>query len=533
VIAVLRFGLGTPHYRLDRLQEALGTPIPDATQWDILHARALEIYPAYQQLFHLAAQAPVLHNDDTHMLVLQFAGKRREKLVEQGELPRPDRTGLFTTGIAAVTPEGPLSLFFTGRRHAGENLSALLERRAKDLEPPLLMCDALDRNLPKGHIIRESNCLAHGRRGVVDQAENFPAECRHVLDQIGQVYAVEEACREENLSPEARLWLHQLVSAPVMKQLCTWMTAQLEEKRIEPNSEMGKAFNYMLKRWDKFTVYLRTAGAPIDNNVAERFLKLAILHRKNSLFYRSERGAVVGDIYMSLIHTAVLHGQNPIDYLTVLMSHYQAVAAAPADWMPWNYRRTLARAPADPIRASGTAAAGATPAAPVPPPEPPTTTGPGVTTSSAAIAAPGAASPLPTAEPPAAAPSTSPSPSQIAPSVPLAQGNRSSRSTSRPKPPILPPPAFVLFTLLWLIAPFAAALHRLDPVVTQPQPPSHAARQATASASTSAAWLASFDATRTTPSAATALAIASPGKPCAPTHRPAERPRRPRSRAPT
>jgi hypothetical protein len=342
LIAVLRFWLGTPHYRLGRLQEALGTPIPDATQWDVLHERALEIYPAFQALLHRAAQAPLMHNDDTHMPVLQFMGKRREKLVADGKLPREDRTGLFTTGIVANLPEGPAALFFTGRRHAGENLAALLERRDNELGPVLLMCDALDRNLPKGHQVEEANCLTHGRRGVVDQAESFPAECQHVIDQLGCVYAIDAFCCDEKLPPDERLWLHQLESAPVLNQLLTWMTAQLEDKRIEPNSELGRALNYMLKRWDKLTVFLRVPGAPVDNTICERILKLAVLHRKNSLFYRSERGAVVGDIYMTLIHTAVLHGQNPLAYLTALMSHPQAVAAAPADWMPWNYRETLA-----------------------------------------------------------------------------------------------------------------------------------------------------------------------------------------------
>jgi hypothetical protein len=64
--------------------------------------------------------------------------------------------------------------------------------------------------------------------------------------------------------------MHQLVSAPVMKGLCAWMTHKLEEKRIEPNSGMGQAFNYMLERWDKMTVFLRIPGAPIDSRVGGR-----------------------------------------------------------------------------------------------------------------------------------------------------------------------------------------------------------------------------------------------------------------------
>jgi hypothetical protein len=469
LVAVLRFWLGTPHYRLGRLQEALGTPIPDATQWDVLHERAREIYPVFQALLHRAAQAPLMHNDDTHMPVLQFMGKRREKLVTKGELPREDRTGLFTTGIVANLPEGPAALFFTGRRHAGENLAALLERRGKELGPVLLMCDALDRNLPKGHRVEEANCLTHGRRGVVDQAESFPAECQHVIDQIGRVYAVDDFCRDEKLPPHERLWLHRLESAPVLNQLRTWMTAQIEDKRIEPNSELGQALNYMLKRWDKLTVFLRVPGAPLDNNICERILKLAIQHRKNSLFYRSERGALVGDLYMTLIHTAVLHRQNPLHYLTALMSHAQAVAAAPSDWMPWNYRQTLA-APvlAPPAPTAAPAAPGATAAEPLP--VPPTTALPIGSTPSPATTTTTAPSDIIDLQ----APSTSAPPLPTADKVDVKPSSRSSR---RHKPPRLPPPAFVLFTLLCLllhaatlVRPAVAHPHRSSPATVAAQP---------------------------------------------------------------
>jgi len=447
VIAVLRFGLGTPHYRLGRLQEALGTPVPDATQWDVLYARAQEILPAFQELLRLAAQAPLLHNDDTHMRVLQFMGKRRAQLLEQGQLPRPDRTGLYTTAIVALTVAGPIALFFTGRRHAGENLAALLDRRVQGLAPPLLMCDALDHNLPKGHPVEESNCLIHGRRGVVDQVENFPAECRHVLEAIGQVYAVEAACREEQLSPEARLFLHQLVSAPVMKQLRIWMTTQLQEHRIEPNSDLGKAFNYLLTRWDKLTVFLRQPGAPLDNNLAERVLKLAIMHRKNSLFYRSGRGAVVGDIYMTLIHTAVLHGENPIDYLTALMAHAQAVAAAPADWMPWNYRQTLAAGARAPVGATAAAATAAAASAVVQAASPSAST-PAPTSGNVPVEAPAPTPTLPTSA--SASPSPPPAPARATAREP-GQAKRSARKASRAQPNLAPPPAFILFLLLILL----------------------------------------------------------------------------------
>jgi hypothetical protein len=128
-----------------------------------------------------------------------------------------------------------------------------------------------------------------------------------------------------------------------MEALHAWMINELANKRAEPNSGLGHAYNYMLKRWHKFTVFLRKAGAPIENNIAERTLKKAICHRRNSLFYRSQRGADVGDMFMSLIHTVQIRGANPFDFLTAIQRHARAAAQSPADWLPWTYRETLAR----------------------------------------------------------------------------------------------------------------------------------------------------------------------------------------------
>ena len=70
-------------------------------------------------------------------------------------------------------------------------------------------------------------------------------------------------------------------------------------------------------------------------------MKRSIIHRKNSLFYKSENGARVGDLFMSLIHTAELGDANPFEYLVALQEQHEAVAAEPAAWMPWNYRDAL------------------------------------------------------------------------------------------------------------------------------------------------------------------------------------------------
>ena len=98
---------------------------------------------------------------------------------------------------------------------------------------------------------------------------------------------------------------------------------------------------YLRNHWEALTLFLRQPGAPLDNNICERALKKAILHRKNSYFYKTRKGARVGDLFMSLIHTCELNEVNPFDYLTQVQKHAGELSADPAGWLPWNYRQTL------------------------------------------------------------------------------------------------------------------------------------------------------------------------------------------------
>src|SRR5664279_1762777 len=334
MIAQLKYGSGLPFYRLSKLESNLGIPLPPSTQWEIVEETAAVIRPAFEELIRQAAQGQVLHNDDTGMRVLRLA---RE--------PSDQRSGVFTSGIVAVYQGRQIAIFFTGRQHAGENLADVLKHRATGLPVPIQMCDALSRNVPKlsgGVEILVALCLAHGRRQFVEVVANFPAECQYVLEMLGQVYGFEAETVERGLTPAERLAFHQQHSGPVMEALHVWLEAQLAEKKTEPNSGLGKAIAYLLRHWRGLTLFLREAAAPLDNNLVERALKRVVLHRKNSLFYKTLNGAQVGDLFMSLIHTCELCGANAFDYLTELQKHARELTVRPAAWMPWNYRLTLA-----------------------------------------------------------------------------------------------------------------------------------------------------------------------------------------------
>jgi hypothetical protein len=332
MIALLKYGTGVPFNRLERLQGQLGMPLPAATQWELMAAAATPLRLALEELIRQAAQGRVMHNDDTSMRILRLIREPGDK-----------RTGTFTSGIVSLVGAWTVALFFTGRKHAGENLAEVLKQRAHQLPAPIQMCDALSRNTPKGVETLIANCLAHGRRQVVEVADHFPEECRYVLETLGGVYHNDAVSRERELSPEDRLRFHQEHSGPLMKELHDWMERQLAEHKTEPNSGLGKAISYLLKHWPKLTLFLRQPGSPIDNNIVERSLKKAILNRRNGLFYKTLNGAGVGDLFMSLIHTCELNGANPFDYLTELQRHAEELKQKPSDWMPWNYRETLAR----------------------------------------------------------------------------------------------------------------------------------------------------------------------------------------------
>ena len=330
MIALLKYGSGVPFKRMERLESHFDIPLPAATAWEIVQAAAGVLAPVREELLRQAAQGEVVHNDDTSMRILHFVREASDS-----------RTGLFTSGIVSLYGGQRIALFFTGRQHAGENLADLLRRRAGELGPPIQMCDALTRNAPGELRVILANCLAHARRHFVDVVNSFPAECRYVLETLGEVFHQDELARQQQMSPDERLRLHQQHSLPLMEKLHAWSSEQFDERKVEPNSGLGKAIRYLLKHWQELTLFLRLQGAPIDNNVCERALKKAILNRKNGLFYRTQNGARVGDLFMSLIYTAELCSASPFDYLTELQRHSADLARAPARWLPWNYRSTL------------------------------------------------------------------------------------------------------------------------------------------------------------------------------------------------
>lgn len=325
-IALMRYGGGMPWYRQSGLQTMCGTPLSESQMWERCEATADAALGIFLLMKRLGADGEVMHTDDTRVRILSCL---KEDRAEKGRATQ-------TSGIVVKAGERKIALYLSGRHHAGENLAELLKKRPDELERPIQMSDALAANTSGEKNVICAHCLAHARRKVFELKELYPAQCAVVLDAVGKVYQFD--AETEGMSREERLRYHQEKSGPVMKELKEWIEAQFSDRLAEPNSSLGKALQYWLNHWDELSVWLREPGTPLDNNEAERALKQFILMRKNSLFFKTEHGAAVGDILASLIQTCRLNGTNAWDYLVTLIRHKPDARRHPHRYLPWTYQ---------------------------------------------------------------------------------------------------------------------------------------------------------------------------------------------------
>jgi transposase len=345
VLAVSRYYLGLPLYRVEGYQAMLGVPVPDATQWDQIERVADSGYVVFTHLERLAAQGELIYQDDTRVRILSLIEENRQAQAHaeaMGVVRSEDRTGMYTTALVVKVGERTICLYYCGRAHAGENLEALLTQRAADRGKPLVMSDALTSNEADEATLIRCHCLAHGRRKFSELEDVFPQECQVVIEALKQVFDHDEHARNEQLSPKARLVYHQAYSGPIMDALKQWLDTQMADRLVEPNSSLGKAMAYMRGHWETLTRFLQIEGAPLDNNLVERALKLFIRQRKNSLFYKTAYSAYIASVLTSLIATCIHAGVNALDYLVALQEHRAEVFANPVAWLPWTYQASLA-----------------------------------------------------------------------------------------------------------------------------------------------------------------------------------------------
>lgn len=332
ILTLQKYYVAVPFYRQAFFQSLVGVPLPASTQWQLIEevgSAGLLIFPTLEKM---AANGEVIHNDDSTVKITDIIHNNRLT-------PKKKRTGMFTTGIISKTDNHQIALFYNSTLHAGENMTRLLEKRDENAGDVIQMCDALSRNIPSSFKTILCNCLSHGFRKFDDLKEFYPKPCIHIIDLIADVYEHDE--KTKSMSKQERLEHHQKNSKPIMDELHKFILHQIDSKQVEPNDSLGKAMKYMLNHWHALTQFLRVAGAPIDNNIVERALKIPIRGRRTWLFYKTEYGAMIGGVLTSIIYTCVLSGTNPLHYLIALQEHKRQIVKEPEKWLPWNYKDNL------------------------------------------------------------------------------------------------------------------------------------------------------------------------------------------------
>ena len=328
-------------------QRMTGQNLSASQIWEKIVLPASKILkPIYDQFVKKAADAPLIYTDDTNLTILSFEKENeenRKKERKKGKKKNPeDRVSTYSSGFVAPLSEGgEVVLYFHGRKYAGENLADLLGIRQEE-SIQIQMKDGSTMNAPPGFEVVEAFCNSHSLRKFKDSLDPYPKEGNYILKRYSAVFKWDAYCREEQLDAETRLKIHREQSLPLMEEIRNFSKRLLDEHKVEPNSGFGKAINYLFKHYDGLIAFCRYLGAPLENNTSERAIKLLIRRRKNSLFFKTEFGAEVGEIVQSVLYTAARYDQdNVYRYLIAIFENEESVHRSPECWMPWNYQSIL------------------------------------------------------------------------------------------------------------------------------------------------------------------------------------------------
>lgn len=338
VAAITKYQAATPFNRFAQVLKAYGTPLPRSRLYDMAAELAEIALPIFGELCRFAAQGELFQNDDTKVIVQSLLQENQEAYKRGAPL---ERKGMFTTGIISQIGAHRVALYFTGRKHAGENLAAILQKRIQGLPPPTQVSDRLSANVPKGYQVDDGACLDHLRREFYGIRKSFQVSCRYILRELKIVYRADFIAKRKGMTAAERLKLHQEVSLPVMERIKEWGKKELEEKKVEPNGFLGRAINYLINHYVALTLFTRKEGVPIANSSCEQILKTPISIRKMAYFFRTVESAEVASIFFSLIQTCGYIEENTFNYFVAIQKNATDVRMNPSQWLPWNYRERL------------------------------------------------------------------------------------------------------------------------------------------------------------------------------------------------
>lgn len=372
MLLVMHYFGGLPFKRIESLQTGWGIPMPDANQWTVADQSADLLLPLYRALErHGIDNAVALRIDDTGSMIVDVRRQIRAEvaaLEALGASTSDVRTGINATGVYLETEQGKILLFFTGRHHAGEIIDRVLEHRSAarhDQAKLVKVSDAASKNFLHAHTdeLEEAVCNAHAYlkfRAVKDQ--NLEA-----YSLAGEVYKKvfdnDDVAKAQGMSPHERMLHHREHSLPEMKRLKKMCRDKLASKLVEPNAPLWEPLTFIINQWERLTKFCEVPGVPLDTNIVEQMLIIPVRYLAGSFNYKTQSGAEVGDLHMSLVASANANGVEPVAYLTECLDNHEDLANRPEYYLPWVYRARL-EARDEPVQARPPSAASNRPSGP-------------------------------------------------------------------------------------------------------------------------------------------------------------------------
>ena len=343
LLAMILFEKYGQHQPLNRQSERYGregVPLSLSTLADQVGACALLLRPLYDLIRAHVFAGRRVHGDDTTVPVLA-----------KGQT----RTGRLWTYVRDDRPfdghDPPAAVFFYSRDRTAEHSERHLAGYSGILQADAYAgFNQLYAAKRRPGPITEAACWAHGRRKFFELAD-VTAKARGklkviaplALEAVKRIDAIFDVEREINGDPaEQRLAVRRARVAPLVADLEAWMKA--ERARLSRGSDVVKAMNYMLNRWDSFTRFLTDGRICLTNNAAERALRGIALGRKSWLFCGSDRGGERAAVMYTLIQTAKLNDVDPQAWLADVLARINDHNIQNLDQLlPWNWKLSSAK----------------------------------------------------------------------------------------------------------------------------------------------------------------------------------------------
>lgn len=314
-----------PLYRQSEIWAREGIELSRSTLCDWHMQCAMLLKPIVAVMTKTLLKSPKIHTDDTIIPVLQVGQDKAKK----------GRLWIYLGGGKNAPPCAVYD--YTPTRHQIGPMDFLKGYQGYLQADAYTGYDVLYQDQHKDFDIIEVACMAHARRKFYDLAKHAKkaGSAHQALGFIQQLYKIEKHVKDMN--DQQRYEYRQEHSIPILDKFKKWLDHKIEN--ILPKSPLGKAISYTLKNWEALKRYCDDGILAIDNNAAERLMRVVAIGRKNYLFAGNDQGAENAAIFYSLIETCKLNEINPYHYLRDILKRLPSQLNSKIDeLLPWNWQ---------------------------------------------------------------------------------------------------------------------------------------------------------------------------------------------------